>query len=162
MEIRRRRSLAQETLMTYGIEAGGPHGLLITTEDTLVQFSRAKPIRQTFLLVRPWDRYLLGVPDFSDDTESTEGWTEPGSLTDESDESPSGSLIGVAVAGSPETAFRRIFASAVGCMLRVNNITFKYKSHLSTDGPSPPLRLNQHSPDEENHFRASYASRTRA
>ncbi|KAG1829666.1 hypothetical protein EV424DRAFT_411373 [Suillus variegatus] len=91
--------LAQETLIPYGIKAEGPHGLLITTEETLVQFSREKPIRQTFLPVRPWDRYLLGVPDvaerldFADDMGSMEGWTEPGSLMAESDESSGGSPV---------------------------------------------------------------------
>ncbi|KAG1787017.1 uncharacterized protein HD556DRAFT_1539318 [Suillus plorans] len=98
-EIRRRRGLAQETLITYGVKADGPHGLLITTEETLVQFSWAKPIRQTFLPVRPWDRYLLGVPDFAEqrdfayDMESMEGRTEPGSLMDESDKLPGGSPV---------------------------------------------------------------------
>ncbi|KAG1786303.1 uncharacterized protein HD556DRAFT_1539637 [Suillus plorans] len=29
-------------------------------------FSRARPTRQTFFLVRPWDRRLLGLPDFSE------------------------------------------------------------------------------------------------
>jgi hypothetical protein len=87
----------------YRIKADGLHNLLITTEETLVQFSQAKPIRQTFLLVRPWDRYLLGVPDFAeqpdftDDTESID-WTEPGSptnhsLVDDSDELPGGLLV---------------------------------------------------------------------
>ncbi|KAG2097550.1 uncharacterized protein F5147DRAFT_839785 [Suillus discolor] len=89
----RRRGLAQETLITYGIKADGPHGLLITTQETLDQFSREKPIWQTFLPVRPWDRYLLGVPDFADDMESMEGRTEPGSLMDESDESPGSSRV---------------------------------------------------------------------
>ncbi|KAG2142871.1 uncharacterized protein EDB93DRAFT_1252134 [Suillus bovinus] len=75
-EVRRRRGLAQGPPITYAIKADGLHDLLITTEETLVQFSREKPIQQTFLLVRPWDRRLLGVPDFAeqpkfeDDTES--------------------------------------------------------------------------------------------
>ncbi|KAG2361793.1 hypothetical protein BDR07DRAFT_1100042 [Suillus spraguei] len=98
-EVRRRRGLAQETLITYSIKADGLQDLLITTEETLVQFSRAKPIRQAFLLVRPWDRYLLGVPDFTDqadfadDMESIGDWTDPGSPMDDSDELPSGSSI---------------------------------------------------------------------
>ncbi|KAG2344134.1 hypothetical protein BDR05DRAFT_962454, partial [Suillus weaverae] len=89
-EVRRRRGPAQETPITYGIKADGLQDLLITTEEPLVQFSRAKPIRQTFLLVRPWDRHLLGVPDFAeqpdfiDDTESIGSWTEPGSTMDDS------------------------------------------------------------------------------
>ncbi|KAJ8591160.1 hypothetical protein M405DRAFT_880653 [Rhizopogon salebrosus TDB-379] len=43
----------------YAIEADGLHDLLITTEDKLIPFSRTMPIRQKFLLVRPWDRNLL-------------------------------------------------------------------------------------------------------
>ncbi|KAG1817071.1 uncharacterized protein BJ212DRAFT_1350659 [Suillus subaureus] len=85
--------------MTYGIKADGLRDLLITTEETLVQFSRAKPVRQTFLLVRPWDWYLLGVPDFAeqpdftDDTESMGDWIEPGSPIDDSDKLPGGSSV---------------------------------------------------------------------
>ncbi|KAG2361790.1 hypothetical protein BDR07DRAFT_1461248 [Suillus spraguei] len=103
-EVRWRRDLAQETPITYRIKADGLQDLLIATEETLVQFSRENPIRQTFLLVRPWDRYLLGVPgfaeqaDFTDDMESIGDWTEPGSPTDDSwmDDSnklPSGSAV---------------------------------------------------------------------
>ncbi|KAG2361795.1 hypothetical protein BDR07DRAFT_1408692 [Suillus spraguei] len=88
-EVRWRRGLAQETLIMYGIKANGLQDLLITTEDTLVQFTRQKPIQhqQTFLLVRPWDRYLLGIADFAehagftDDVESMGDWNEPGSQT---------------------------------------------------------------------------------
>ncbi|KAG1901964.1 uncharacterized protein F5891DRAFT_1026522 [Suillus fuscotomentosus] len=68
-------------LITYGIKADGLHGLLITTEETLVQFSREKLIRQTF----------LPRLDFADDMESMEGRTEPGPLMAESDESSGGS-----------------------------------------------------------------------
>jgi tetratricopeptide (TPR) repeat protein len=100
-EVRRRRGLAP---VTYEIKADGLHDLLIATEDTLVQFSRAKPIRQTFLLVRPWDRYLLGVPDFAeqpdfaDHTESIGDSTEHRSPTDDSqiddsDKLPGGELV---------------------------------------------------------------------
>ncbi|KAG1787973.1 uncharacterized protein HD556DRAFT_1448301 [Suillus plorans] len=98
-EVRRRRGLAQETPITYGIKAEGLHDLLVTTEEALVQFSRAKPIRRTFLLVRPWDRHLLGVPDFAeqsdfaDDTESIGDWTEPGSPMDYSEELPGDSPV---------------------------------------------------------------------
>ncbi|KAG1887869.1 hypothetical protein F4604DRAFT_1675013 [Suillus subluteus] len=80
-EVKRKCGLAKEAPITYGIKAAGLHDLLITTEETLVQFSWAKPIRQTFLLVRPWDRYLLGVLDFAEqsdftsDTESVGGRT---------------------------------------------------------------------------------------
>ncbi|KAG2365167.1 hypothetical protein BDR07DRAFT_698407 [Suillus spraguei] len=97
-EIRRRRGI------TYRIKADGLRDLLVTTAETLVQFSRAKPIQQTFLLIRPWDRYLLGVPDFadqpdfSDDTESIGDLSElespiDDSETDDSDASPGGSPV---------------------------------------------------------------------
>jgi len=80
----------------YKIKADGLHDLLVITKEILVQFWRAKPIQQTFLLVRPWDRYLLGVPDFAeqpdfaDDQKSVEYGTELGSLMDYSDRPPSG------------------------------------------------------------------------
>ncbi|KAG2346774.1 hypothetical protein BDR05DRAFT_987924 [Suillus weaverae] len=99
-EVRRRRGLAQGTPVTYGIKADGLHDLLIATEEPLVQFSRAKPIRQRFILVRPWDRYLLGIPDFAkrpdfaDDTESIGDWTEPGSPVDDSQMDDSDKLPG--------------------------------------------------------------------
>ncbi|KAG2337673.1 hypothetical protein BDR05DRAFT_1063138 [Suillus weaverae] len=54
---------------------------------------------ETFLLVRPWDRYLLGAPDFAEqpdftgDMESIGDWTEPGSPMDDSDKLPGGSLV---------------------------------------------------------------------
>jgi hypothetical protein len=76
----------------YEVKADGLHDLLITTEDMLIQFSSLRPIMQTFLLVRPWNRYLLELPDFAkpfglaelldvaDDTDSEEGyWSAPGS-----------------------------------------------------------------------------------
>ncbi|KAG2367967.1 hypothetical protein BDR07DRAFT_1478558 [Suillus spraguei] len=102
-EVKRKRGLPRETPITYGVKADGLHDLLITTDETLVQFSRGKPIRETFLLVRPWDRYLLEVPDFAerpdfaDDTESLGDWSEPESsmddsqMSDDSDELPGGS-----------------------------------------------------------------------
>ncbi|KAG0703994.1 hypothetical protein DFH29DRAFT_1078588 [Suillus ampliporus] len=98
-EVRRRHSPAQEIRFTYGVKADGLRDLLITTEETLTQFSRAKPTRQTFLLVRPWDHCLLELPDFAehpafaDDVESIGDWSEPGSPLDDSDESPGGSPV---------------------------------------------------------------------
>ncbi|KAG1889738.1 uncharacterized protein F5891DRAFT_1282780 [Suillus fuscotomentosus] len=98
-EVRGWRGLAQETSITYKIKADGLHDQLITTEEALVQFSRAKPIQQTFLLIRPWDWHLLGVPDFAEqadfagDTESVGDWTDPGSSTDDSDDLPGDSPV---------------------------------------------------------------------
>ncbi|KAG1799729.1 uncharacterized protein HD556DRAFT_1525032 [Suillus plorans] len=96
--------LSQET--RYEVKADGLHDLLITTQEPIVQFSRTRPTQQTFVLVRPWDRYHLlelpdvaNVPEVGDDTESEEDyWTPPSSP---SDESPSRSLEMVDLA-SPE------------------------------------------------------------
>ncbi|KAG2356435.1 hypothetical protein BDR07DRAFT_447208 [Suillus spraguei] len=75
-EVRRLRSPALETHFTYGVKADGLRDLLITTEETLVQFWSKRPTQQKFVIVRPWDRSLLELPDFvepsdfGDDTES--------------------------------------------------------------------------------------------
>jgi hypothetical protein len=74
-EVRRRPCRDQETYFTYKVKVDKLHNLLISTEDKLPQFSHARPIRQSFLLVRPWDRHLLGLPDFEDDTQSEDDWT---------------------------------------------------------------------------------------
>jgi len=75
----------QETHFTYKVKANGLQDLLLTTQDTLIQFSPERPTRQTFLLVRPWNRYDLGLPDFSDNNaQSVEGWHEPGGSSGES------------------------------------------------------------------------------
>ncbi|KAG0709236.1 hypothetical protein DFH29DRAFT_1074959 [Suillus ampliporus] len=68
-EVKRRPGEDQGAQSTYGLKADGLHDLLITTEDKLIQFSRARPTRQTFLLVRPWDRRLLELPDFAECSE---------------------------------------------------------------------------------------------
>ncbi|KAG1787483.1 uncharacterized protein HD556DRAFT_1448676 [Suillus plorans] len=79
-EVKRRRGDAAHS--TYGVKADGLRDLQITTDETLIQFSRAKPTRQTFFLVRPWDRRLLELPDFADDAESVEDWSESESSND--------------------------------------------------------------------------------
>ncbi|KAG2151516.1 hypothetical protein DEU56DRAFT_908357 [Suillus clintonianus] len=74
-EIRRRNGQGQElTCSTYNVKADGLQDLLIDTENRLFQFSRARPTQQTFLLVRPWNRYDLGLPDFADN-KTTEAWS---------------------------------------------------------------------------------------
>lgn len=78
-EVRRRAGHDQETHLTYEVKTDGLNDLLITTEERLIQFSRARPTRQEFLLVRPWDRSLLELPDFADNTQSVEDWSRPGS-----------------------------------------------------------------------------------
>ncbi|KAG1768783.1 hypothetical protein EDD22DRAFT_967192 [Suillus occidentalis] len=88
-----KRSRAQDQEM-YEVRADGLHDLLITTEDRLIQFSSPRPTMQTFLLVRPWNRYLLELPDFADqsglaelpdvddDAQSEDDyWSAPGSPT---------------------------------------------------------------------------------
>ncbi|KAG0698230.1 hypothetical protein DFH29DRAFT_1003030 [Suillus ampliporus] len=91
----RRRGPAQQIPFTYGVKVDGLQDLLITTEETLVPFSRARPTPRTFLLVRPWDRYLLELPDFAepsdfgDDTESEDDyWSAPESPLDDSPGGP--------------------------------------------------------------------------
>ncbi|KIK34391.1 hypothetical protein CY34DRAFT_98095 [Suillus luteus UH-Slu-Lm8-n1] len=71
-EVRRVRSVAPEAHFTYGLKADGLHDLLITTDQTLVQFWPARPTEQKFVLVRPWDRSLLELPDFVDPNEFVE------------------------------------------------------------------------------------------
>ena len=69
-----------ETCFTnsYEVKATGLRDLLITTEDSLMQFSQTRPIQRTFLLVYPWNRHALGLPDFADDTQSLQHWSEVG------------------------------------------------------------------------------------
>ncbi|KAG1738276.1 hypothetical protein EDB19DRAFT_1983963 [Suillus lakei] len=104
-EVRRRSGPPQETIFTYRIKADGLDDLLLTTEEKLIQFSRERPTRQTFLFVRPWDRRLLELPDFADDAESSGGWSEPESLLDDSDESV-GDSPGEEVLGDSESHSR--------------------------------------------------------
>ncbi|KAG2361891.1 hypothetical protein BDR07DRAFT_1376905 [Suillus spraguei] len=101
-QVRRKHGLAQDSRIMYDIKADGLHELSITTEENLVQFLRAKPPRQTLLLVRPWDRHLLAdyaeQPDFTDDTESIGYETGPespidGSQVDDSDKLSGGSPV---------------------------------------------------------------------
>ncbi|KAG2346472.1 hypothetical protein BDR05DRAFT_785480 [Suillus weaverae] len=94
-ELRRRRGPDSETCFTYDVKADGLQDLLITSEDKLIQFSPTRPTQQTFLLVRPWNRHDLGLPDFAepdfaDDAQSLDDWPEPGSPLYES---VSGSLV---------------------------------------------------------------------
>jgi len=57
---------------------------------------------QTFLLVRPWNRYDLGLPDFANNTQSVATWFEPTSPLNDSQtaedrfepEYPSGDSLG--------------------------------------------------------------------
>ncbi|KAG2747696.1 hypothetical protein P692DRAFT_20834968 [Suillus brevipes Sb2] len=91
-EVRRVPSTAPETEFKYRVKADGLRSLDITTDQILVQFWPARPTEQNFVLVRPWDRSLLELPDFVEpsdlvessdfghDTESEEDyWTAPSS-----------------------------------------------------------------------------------
>jgi hypothetical protein len=86
-EVRRKQDLVQESPFEYGVKADGLRNLSITTKETLVQFTRARPTRQTFLLVRPWDRRLLELPDFGEQPafdEDTADFSDPGTPLDQS------------------------------------------------------------------------------
>ncbi|KAG2367127.1 hypothetical protein BDR07DRAFT_1272937 [Suillus spraguei] len=82
-EVRRRPSQDGVRCFTYDVKADDLQNLLIITEDKLVQFSPARRIRQTFLLIRPWTRHLLELPDFAElpdvDGQSSveDGWSGP-------------------------------------------------------------------------------------
>jgi hypothetical protein len=76
------RNREQETHSgSYEVQADGLEDLKITTGDRLVLFSRARPIRQIFLLVRPWNRHLLELPEFpGPDEQNGDDWPIPGSV----------------------------------------------------------------------------------
>ncbi|KAG1807087.1 uncharacterized protein BJ212DRAFT_1485748 [Suillus subaureus] len=75
-EVRRSTGGDGDKCFTYEVKADGLQDLLVTTGDKLVQFSPARRTRQTFLFVRPWNRYDL---DFTDESQSVDDWPdEPG------------------------------------------------------------------------------------
>ncbi|KAG2151527.1 WD40-repeat-containing domain protein [Suillus clintonianus] len=75
--VKRRHSQEQETCFTYDVKADGLQDLLITTQDKLTQFSRTIAARQLLLLIRPWNRHDLELPDLEDDVQSVDNWSEP-------------------------------------------------------------------------------------
>jgi hypothetical protein len=83
-EVRRRRDKDQESRSTFAIKADGLHDLCVNTDDELIQFSRARPAEQSFLLVRPWHRSLLDLPDFT----NTTNFHNPSDIESEEDLSP--------------------------------------------------------------------------
>jgi hypothetical protein len=110
--VRRRRDEDQKSASSFEVKADGLHDLLITTEDKLIQLLRARSSRQSFLLVRPWDRSLLQPPDWVDlpdvsDTESVYEWSHPVSLLHESPVGPLGEN-GLADRGSYSRALQLI------------------------------------------------------
>jgi hypothetical protein len=64
-ELIRRPTVHMETCFTYEVKADGLHDLKIITKRKL-------PPRRSFLLVRPWDRRLFELPDYTDDTENAD------------------------------------------------------------------------------------------
>ncbi|KAG2353485.1 hypothetical protein BDR07DRAFT_1433171 [Suillus spraguei] len=85
-EIRRRSTEHKESYFTYEVKADGLRDLQITTEDKLSQFTRGRPARRSFLLVRPWDRRLFELPDHGDDAESVDDDDDDFSLPESSGE----------------------------------------------------------------------------
>ncbi|KAG2143535.1 uncharacterized protein EDB93DRAFT_1251951 [Suillus bovinus] len=77
--------------------------------EPIVSFSHTRSTQTTFVLVRPWDRSLLELPDFADlphvgDTENeSDYWTPPSSP---SDESPRRSLVNEEVVDLESRALR--------------------------------------------------------
>ncbi|KAG1897950.1 uncharacterized protein F5891DRAFT_956243 [Suillus fuscotomentosus] len=86
-KVRQRHGQHGGIYYTYDVEADGLQDLLITTENTLTQFSPAQPTPQKFFIIRPWDRHDLGLPDFSDDAQRVLEPPLPSQL-DSPDESP--------------------------------------------------------------------------
>ncbi|KAG1805311.1 uncharacterized protein BJ212DRAFT_1590848 [Suillus subaureus] len=82
-EIRRRPGQDGARCFAYDVKAYGLQDLLVRTKDGLVEFSPERRTRQTFLLVRPWNRYGLGLINFADETQSMEGWRELASSSDD-------------------------------------------------------------------------------
>ncbi|KAG1786332.1 uncharacterized protein HD556DRAFT_1485669 [Suillus plorans] len=64
--VKRSHTRDQDSHSAYEVKADGLRDLLITMEDKLIPSSWTFSTRQTFLLVRPWDRDLLELPDFAE------------------------------------------------------------------------------------------------
>ncbi|KAG2087804.1 WD40-repeat-containing domain protein [Suillus discolor] len=78
-EVRRSTGRDEDKCFTYEVKAHGLQDLLVTTEDKLIQFSPARRTRQTFLLIRPWNRYDLELVDSTNESRSMDDWPdEPG------------------------------------------------------------------------------------
>ncbi|KAG1814088.1 hypothetical protein EV424DRAFT_42526 [Suillus variegatus] len=74
--VRRSAGKDGDKCFTYKVKADGLQDLLVTTKDRLVQFSPTRRTRQTFLLIRPWNRYDLGLVDFTDESQSVDDWLD--------------------------------------------------------------------------------------
>ncbi|KAG0701427.1 hypothetical protein DFH29DRAFT_1000285 [Suillus ampliporus] len=87
-EVKRKDVKNRKPPFTYDVTADGLQDLVITAEAKLIQFSRLKPTQQKFLLVRPWNRHDLGLPDFTeDDEQSLDGFLLESPLDDSFGES---------------------------------------------------------------------------
>ncbi|KAG1727086.1 uncharacterized protein EDB91DRAFT_898181 [Suillus paluster] len=82
-ELKWKHGQDSQKCFTYTVKAHGLNDLSITTEDHLIQLSRASSSRQPFLFVRPWNRYDIELPDSADKTQSMENWQEPESPSDD-------------------------------------------------------------------------------
>jgi hypothetical protein len=128
-EVRRRGGQEQGTSYTYYVRADGLRDLMITTDDRrLVQFSRARPTQQAFLLVRPWNRYDPGLLDFEDDKsiKTMSSMSLPWSM---SDRSISGSHEESVDSELPSRAFRLMvrLGQAFGALLLAQQRGGEYK-----------------------------------
>ncbi|KAG1787199.1 uncharacterized protein HD556DRAFT_1530619 [Suillus plorans] len=141
-EVRRRMgSPTPESHLTYEVKADGLHDLLITTGETLVKFWPARPIEQRFFLVRPWDRSLLELPDFTefpepsdygDDTEGEEDYGTPPSSP--SDDWSSGSPVKQGISDLESRALRLLvrLGQPFGAFLLAQQRSGEYK-RIATD-----------------------------
>ncbi|KAG2340675.1 hypothetical protein BDR05DRAFT_1002295 [Suillus weaverae] len=73
-EIKRMPEQDGDNSFAYDVKADESQDLLITTEDKLAQFSPARPAWQAILLIRPWNRYDLELPDFADKSQGADDW----------------------------------------------------------------------------------------
>jgi hypothetical protein len=72
IEVRQRCGQDQESRFTCDVRADSLQDLVITIQDKLIQFPHARPTRQTFLPIRPWNCLNLRLPDFADDMQSVD------------------------------------------------------------------------------------------
>jgi hypothetical protein len=72
-EVRQSHAQDEQLNFTYEVKAAGLRDLSIKTKQKLSHFSLERPmLKETLLLVRPWNRHLLelGLPALTDETQS--------------------------------------------------------------------------------------------
>jgi tetratricopeptide (TPR) repeat protein len=89
-EVRLKSDQDKGTCSIYNVKADGLRDLQITTDDKLTQFSPARPARQTFFLIRPWNRDDLEPHDFADESQDVDDWPEPSSPSGDPPGGPAG------------------------------------------------------------------------